>query len=267
MAVEVIEIKDANGVTQRVYVDKIGTDNVQVVKLGYGNDDALTLASSTNPMPVNVVAGSAAGTEYTEGATDTTSTGTAILWEDAGDTLRTVSAATPMPIKLVPNTLSLQGEAHVGQVGGTTVVLVTTPTVSNAVAYSTGDQVGAKLTFTNAVRIISGSGLIVGLTVVDIANQKAPLSLIIFDADFTGQTDNAAWVWNSADYNKVLGVINVATVDYQTIGSIAIANVTGLSILAQANGTANLYGVLVTTGAPTYTSTSALRLRLALMQD
>ena len=39
------------------------------------------------------------GTQYTEGATDTTITGTAILWEDAADTLRAVSTAKPLPVQ------------------------------------------------------------------------------------------------------------------------------------------------------------------------
>jgi hypothetical protein len=38
------------------------------------------------------------GTEYTEGDTDASITGQAILWEDTSDTLRAVSAAKPLPI-------------------------------------------------------------------------------------------------------------------------------------------------------------------------
>lgn len=38
------------------------------------------------------------GTEYTEGDTDASITGGAILWEDTSDTLRAVSAAKPLPI-------------------------------------------------------------------------------------------------------------------------------------------------------------------------
>lgn len=41
------------------------------------------------------------GTEYTEGNVDTTITGTAIMWEDTGDTLRAVSAAKPLPVNIV----------------------------------------------------------------------------------------------------------------------------------------------------------------------
>lgn len=38
------------------------------------------------------------GTEYTEGDTDASISGKAILWEDTSNTLRTVSAATPLPV-------------------------------------------------------------------------------------------------------------------------------------------------------------------------
>jgi hypothetical protein len=41
------------------------------------------------------------GTQYTEGDTDASITGTALLWEDTSDTLRPVSAAKPLPIAIV----------------------------------------------------------------------------------------------------------------------------------------------------------------------
>lgn len=40
------------------------------------------------------------GTQYTEGDTDSTITGTALLWEAAANTLSTVTASTPLPIDL-----------------------------------------------------------------------------------------------------------------------------------------------------------------------
>jgi len=42
--------------------------------------------------------GGSAGTQYTEGDTDASITGTALLWEGASDTLSTVSASTPLPV-------------------------------------------------------------------------------------------------------------------------------------------------------------------------
>jgi hypothetical protein len=41
------------------------------------------------------------GTQYAEGATAATITGSAMLWEDSGDTLRSVSAAKPLPVNVV----------------------------------------------------------------------------------------------------------------------------------------------------------------------
>lgn len=46
------------------------------------------------------------GTQYAEGDTDASITGTAIMWEDAGDTLRPVSQATPLPIEIVAGSSS-----------------------------------------------------------------------------------------------------------------------------------------------------------------
>lgn len=45
--------------------------------------------------------GSGGGTQYTEGDTDTTITGTAPMWEDTGNTLRAVSEAFPLPTHAV----------------------------------------------------------------------------------------------------------------------------------------------------------------------
>lgn len=39
-------------------------------------------------------------TQYTEGDVDATITGTAVIWEDAADTLRVVSAAKPFPVSV-----------------------------------------------------------------------------------------------------------------------------------------------------------------------
>ena len=49
----------------------------------------------------NQVASFGGGTQYAEGATAATITGTAMLWEDTADTLRSVSAAKPLPVNVV----------------------------------------------------------------------------------------------------------------------------------------------------------------------
>lgn len=56
---------------------------------------------SSGALRVTSAGGGGGGTEYTEGATDATITGTAVLWEDTSDTLRAVSAAKPLPVNVV----------------------------------------------------------------------------------------------------------------------------------------------------------------------
>lgn len=75
------------------------------VKIGDGTDiaDVLDLTNS-NPLTVAIVDGSGTqitsfggGTQYTEGDTDASITGTAILWESTSDTLKAVSTTFPLP--------------------------------------------------------------------------------------------------------------------------------------------------------------------------
>jgi hypothetical protein len=68
-------------------------------------DGDTVLDETANAVKVMIVdsAGTAVtpGTEYTEGDTDTTIAGVPVLWEDAADTLRAVSAAKPLPVNIV----------------------------------------------------------------------------------------------------------------------------------------------------------------------
>lgn len=69
--------------------------------------------TNSNPATVAIVDGNGdqitsfgGGVQYTEGDTDASITGTAMLWEDAGDTLATVSAVTPLPVNIVAGSSS-----------------------------------------------------------------------------------------------------------------------------------------------------------------
>lgn len=72
-------------------------------------------------LKVAIISGSGSGTEYTEGDTDATITGTAIMWEDAGDTLRSVSAATPLPVNIQNSSLAVtqSGTWNINDITGT----------------------------------------------------------------------------------------------------------------------------------------------------
>jgi hypothetical protein len=104
-----------------------GDNAVGRVKLTDGTDvaDILDLTNS-NPLVVGIVDGDGTqitsfggGTQYTEGDTDATVTGTALLWEDTSDTLRAVSAAKPLPVGDAGGTLSIDDGGGAITVDGT----------------------------------------------------------------------------------------------------------------------------------------------------
>lgn len=59
------------------------------------------LVDTDGHLQVDVLSGGGGGTQYTEGDTDATVTGTAVMWEDTSDTLRVASAAKPLPVNII----------------------------------------------------------------------------------------------------------------------------------------------------------------------
>jgi len=73
-------------------------DNYVPTLLGVSNSDQTTpVVLWADPTTHRLLVDSNV-TEYTEGDTDASITGIAIMWEDTSDTLRAVSAAKPLPI-------------------------------------------------------------------------------------------------------------------------------------------------------------------------
>lgn len=119
------------------------------VKLTDGTDvaDILDLSNS-NPLTVAIVDGSGTqitsfggGTQYTEGDTDASITGTALMWEDTGDTLRAASAAKPLPVNVVSGG-GTGGIAYVDDADFTAATTSGTPIMGvadGAAAVTTGD--------------------------------------------------------------------------------------------------------------------------------
>jgi hypothetical protein len=77
--------------------------------------EATTVSGQPGVVVVNPdgspIGNAAGGTQYTEAATDSTITGTAIMWEDTSDTLRAVSAAKPLPVSATIDTTGLATNA------------------------------------------------------------------------------------------------------------------------------------------------------------
>jgi hypothetical protein len=153
-----------------------------------------------------------------------------------------------------------------GNVGGYTTVIKDTTAVSTSPAYSAGDAVGGKRTISNAL-LTAHTGVLESVTILDRANQKAGMTLFIFDADPSAATitDNAAFVFSTDDV-KVIAQVNIASSDYVTTNSKAIAQKTGLGI-ALKGGATTLYAALVTTSTPTFAATTDVQLEYGILQD
>jgi len=82
--------------------------DVGVMALAVRSDAGSAFGADGDYVPLSVdssgavrVTGGGGGTQYTEGDTDASITGTAMLWEDGSDTLRSVSAAKPLPVEII----------------------------------------------------------------------------------------------------------------------------------------------------------------------
>lgn len=145
-------------------------------------------------------------------------------------------------------------------------VVTVAPTVSIAPTYTSGDLVGGKLTFANALRGIARHGTLQSVTLTDESGQLVDLDVVIFGEDPTGTTftDNAAFTINTADMSKVLGVVHLY--DHTGIGAKGISEALALGMnLISSTGT--IYAAIIARGAPTYATTTALNLRLGIVQD
>ena len=136
-------------------------------------------------------------------------------------------------------------------------------------AYALGDCIGGKLTIANAARRNSGGGEIRSLKLVDQANQKKAISLVLFDSDPTNTTftDNGALDVNDTDMSKSLGVIEIAAADYRSMSDNAIATLKNIGIGYVLDGSRTLYGALVAGEAITYIASTDLSLALFTNRD
>lgn len=144
-----------------------------------------------------------------------------------------------------------------------------TPAISTSI-YAAGDCVGTIMPVTVSQY---GTTVLKNIVVTDNDNEKANLTFVFFKRSPAGTfTDNAAFPLSAADLGLVVGKANVVTTDYETINSKAIADVE-CSIVLKAEGnetpptSSTIYMGILTTGTPTYTTTTDLGVKLGLLMD
>lgn len=143
------------------------------------------------------------------------------------------------------------------------------PAISTG-AYTAGDCVGTIM----AVPVTQyGTTVLKNVVVTDADNEKANLTLLFFKRSPAGTyTDNGAFPLSAGDLSLIVGKVNIVSGDYETIASRAVADV-DCSIVLKAEGnespptSQNIYVGVLTTGTPTYTTTTDLGVKLGLMMD
>jgi hypothetical protein len=146
-----------------------------------------------------------------------------------------------------------------------------TAVTSSGVAYTTGDCIGGKLTFsdqTDAAKCTSG--IVTALTIIDKNKQSANYDFYLFDTEplTSSFTDNASFGLVAGDLDKLCPGTPVRVNAQITDGANGYTMVDGLSIPFRCRVTPSLYGCLVSAGStPTFTSTSAILARLGIIQD
>jgi len=131
--------------------------------------------------------------------------------------------------------------------------------------YTAGDQVGGVMTFTNATLALGRSGYVRNVLIVDKSKVKAPFTMWLFTLTPTlVSTDNAPFdmLDASLDTALLIGHVDFLTADYRDTasGSACTGRFVGgdIEMPFVTTTTANIFGVLVTSGTPTFTSVSDL---------
>jgi len=159
------------------------------------------------------------------------------------------------------------GTNNIGNVGGKTVHVLVTPTVTTANAYGANYVVGGLLTFANAFTS-KGSGIVQSVTVTCKRVETMGFTLFLFNSNpsNTTWTDAAAAAINAADVSAVRGPISLG--NSNALGTMTVAGAYGLG-MAMAPGTTSLYGILLSNATLTnnFTGTSDISVAVTTLQD
>lgn len=137
-----------------------------------------------------------------------------------------------------------------------------TPTI-NTSAYTSGDELGTLQTLTAAARFTGGGGLLRAITVLDKTQaQRSAIDVLFFDRSISVAGNNNPFAPSDADMVNFLGLVAIATGDYNTAwagtptNSVATKIITeGLPFVCAAT---SLFALAVVRGTPTYTAASDL---------
>lgn len=140
---------------------------------------------------------------------------------------------------------------------GRTHRIKVTPVISTS-AYTAADVVGGLMRFDT----MATGGDIIQVNIVDRDNEKAAGRLWFFDGKPGSVADADTFAVNDADLDKVIGWLDVAAADYNSIGStgaiapVPVTNSEDFKALGYSGR--DVYMYFVATATPTYTATGDL---------
>lgn len=234
----------SGGTPQDVNLTKVGGTAIALGQTTMSASVPVVIASNQASFPVTVAVGSAIiGKVGIDQTTPGTTNGVQ------------VNAALPA------------GQNAIGNVGGKTVSVTVTPTVTATNAYGTNYVVGGLLTFANAFTS-TGSGILQSVTVTIAKVETSGFTFFPFSANPSNSTwtDAAVANINSADVAKQRPPVALA--QNSQLGTATVASATGIGE-ALSPGTTSLYGVLIANAALTnqFASTSDVTVTVTVLQD
>lgn len=137
------------------------------------------------------------------------------------------------------------------------------PVVSASPAYTSGDNVGGKLTFSVCLGKM-GTAEIRGVMIWDLAKQGQDLDLVLFRSDpaSTTFTDNSSLDIADGDIEKIAAVIPITT--QKGFNDNGVTLVDSISVPVFCNSSRLLYGAIVARNASTLQYSATTDLSLAL---
>lgn len=158
-------------------------------------------------------------------------------------------------------------EAHLGEVGGNSLVVTVTPTIT-AGAYHANDICGGIQTIANASRVSGKPTILQSLVLSDLAMQSAAFTIFLFSANpGTGTyTDNAECDIDDTDLGLCVGAISSSDGQWLNGKDNGIFVINNIGLIMTPAIT-SLFAIVKLIGAPTFASTSDLKFKYGFFRE
>ena len=165
------------------------------------------------------------------------------------------------------STVLLAGEAHAGEVSGSTAVISVTPAIT-AGAYVANDCIGGKQEIALAARISGAPITLQSLVITDLAIQNAAINIFVFAGNpATGTyTDGDELDLDDTDFAQLVGIVKTGDGEWTSAKDNSIFQLTNIGLVIDPL-TTSIYAIAKVTGTPTYASVADLTFKYGFFRD